>query len=309
MTKIAGFGRKDIQVADPALLRIVGGAKLLRGDERSDADTADDPTHALWDGDRLSQPLSEEFIANVDHYGVHTPIEIVKIDDTITVVTGRRRVRAARVVNARRAKRGEPAISVDCVVRRPSNDGVMLEWLVIENEQRSGNELLAKIAYLKRLLERGLSEEHAARTFGVSTSTLKGWLAFEDNATKEVRSAVVSGRVSPSAAAELARVKEPAKQNEALTKLLSAPEKQRGTVAARRAVKKSTKGADADVGITSRRELKQLLDAVVNKSHNPNTSSGTLGWWEGVEDALKIILGEEAEPRLAGLLTKIREGE
>lgn len=304
--KAFDLSRNSIYVANPDELRIVGGKSLLSGIERGPLDTDDNESHPLWDGDRLTETLSEEFIANIDAYGVIVPIVIAKDDETPTVVAGRSRVRAARIVNARRAKRGEPPITIECKMRRTDGIGLM-GAMIAENEARRNDEVLAKMAKAKRMLSRGVGEPDVAATFAVSVETLKGWLAFEDNATAETKKAVSQGRVSATAAAELARVKDPEKQSVALTSLLTAPGKKTVTAARKAAAnvngKKKASGADG-VGITSKRAIKSILDAVVGTPH-PRAGAETLAWWQGVEDTLKLIVGEEIEPRLQAILDKV----
>lgn len=300
--KAFDLSRNSIYVADPTTdLRIVGGTRLL-GEERSELDTDDNESHPLWDSERLDEPLTEEFIANIDAFGVIQSITIAKLDDVATVVDGRTRVRAARVVNARRKKRGEPLITIECKMRRTDATGLM-GAMIATNEARKNDEVMAKMAKARKYLARGVSEEDVARTFAISGETLKGWLAFDDNATIETKKAVSQGRVSASAAAELARVRDPEKQAAALSTLLIAPGK-KTVIAARKAVAK-TNGKEVDgVGITSKRKIKALLDACVATDH-PQAGEKTLAWWQGVEDALKLIIGEKVEPRLATILEKL----
>lgn len=300
--KAFDLSRNSIYVADPQDLRIVGGGKLLDGPERGKLDTVDDPSHPLWDGERLEEPLTEAFIANVDAFGVIVPIVISKDDDAPTVVAGRQRVRAARVVNARRAKRGEPLITVECKMRRTDGNGLM-GAMIAENEARKNDEVLGKMAKARKYLARGVSEADVAVTFAISTETLKGWLAFDDNATKTTKQAVASGRVSATAAAELARIKDPEKQDAALTTMFTSPGKNTVTKARKAVAKTNGKKAES-VGLSSRKTIKALLDVVVGTPH-PNASEKTLAWWQGVEDALKLIVGEEQEPRLLAALDKV----
>lgn len=303
--KAFDLSRNSIYVADPRVdLRIVGGSVLPVG-ERGPLDTDEGPEHELYD-ERLMQPLSEDFIANVDHYGVIEPIVICKLDDCAVVVAGRRRVRAARVANARRKLRGEPPITVECKMRKGDVMGVMLT----ENEAREDDDVVAKIAKFRRYLERGVSIEHAARAFGVAVHTAKGWIAFDDSATEETKAAVSAGKVSKSAAAEVARIKDPARQSAALAGTLAAStSKARATVhAARRAVR-AVNPKSKDVGLSGKRTQQRVLDAVLAQAHS-NAGPATLAWWQGVEDALKLVIGEDGvDPRLLAVVAKIAEGK
>lgn len=308
--KAFDLARNSIYVADPATdLALIGGITAnLPAEQQGDADTGDGPDHDLWDP-RLLDVISEEFIASIDAFGVLEPILIAKIDDMAVVVDGRQRVRAARVVNLRRKARGEPAIKVEAkVVRRPGLG--LMGAMVTANEARRDDNLLAKIEKLKRYMSRGVSVEDASIAFAISVPTAKGWLAFDDNATDALKDAAARGTVSVTAAAEIARVKDPEKQVAALRTLEATPGK-KTVVAARRAVATSTKDDTKGdgVGLIGRRDQRAFLDKVVEvgaasggKAHH----DGSAEYWEGVEATLKAVLGEgKLDARIRKLLKTI----
>jgi ParB-like chromosome segregation protein Spo0J len=287
--------RGNLWIFDPSELCIVGG-KRLPVDERGPLDTDDGKDHDLYD-ERVGEALTEEFINSVDAHGVLEPVLIVKIDGVPMVVAGRKRIRAARVVNVRRKKRGEPMIKIDCKHNRLSGSG-LLAAMITENEVRTDDSVLTKIEKLKRLMNRGVSEGDAAVHFGVSLKVIKGWLAFEDNATAETKAAVRAGRLSPFAAAELAKVSDPTKQRDKLTEMISSGEK----VTARtiRAAGRIARGKGA--GVSDRKTQKKLLHIVQATSH-PNIGEKGAAWWEGAEEMLKLVIGDEdIDPRLQGKL-------
>ena len=295
------FARNSMWTIDPDDLCIVGG-KALPKDEQGPLDTAEDEDHALYDR-RLYEPLTQEFINNIYAVGVDTPILIAKLEDLATVVAGRSRVRAARVANKRRIANGEPPIKIDCKMKRDTDVGLM-GTMITENEARRDDDLLSKIAKLKRFMNKGISLEDAAIRFNIAPATAKNWLAFDDNALSATKKAVEQGRISPSAGTTLARIKEPEKQKEALEALLEhAPAGGKASTRAAR-VAANNAGVSNKQGVTDKRSLKALLAAVQDTSH-PNAGEKTLAWWEGAEDMLKLVLGEEAEPRLRALLVGV----
>ena len=289
------FARGNLWSIDPLELCVVGG-KILPADERGPLDTDDGDGHDLYD-ERVAEPLTEEFVNSIDAHGVDTPILIVKLGDVATVIAGRKRVRAARIVNLRRKKRGEPPIKIDCKLKRTSGSG-LLAAMITENEARTNDGLLTKIEKLKRLMSRGVSPEDAAIHFSVSASTVKGWLAFEDNATTETKAAARAGKLSASAAAELTKITNPEKQREKLAQMIGTGEKVSARAA--RAASRTARGKGAGVG--DKKTQKKLLHVVQATSH-PNVSEKTAAFWEGAEEMLKLVLGAtDVDARLQGKL-------
>lgn len=302
--------RTDLWVADPITeLCIIGGQNpdfKLPPEEWGDLDTEDDDTHALFD-ERVGEPMEDWFINSVDYKGVDTPIIIAKVGELACVVEGRKRVRAARIVNRRREKQGEPLLKVNCLVKRTTEVGLMAT-MITGNMIRSEESPETAIAKLKRLLDRGVSEEDAAHIFGKSVVTLKGWIAYDDNAIASVKKAVDSGRVSQTAASHLAKL-EPEKQKAALDDLLSAPA---GTKISRRTAKiaaKRTTAPTKEEGVGDRRTQKKLLKLMKDLPH-PGATEKTMAFWQGAEDMLALILGnDDADERLVAVLAKLRAEE
>ncbi len=289
------FARGNLWSVDPMELCIVGG-KDLPTDEHGPLDTDHGPEHDLYD-ERVREALTAEFVNSIDAHGVDTPILIVKLDDVATVIAGRKRVRAARIVNARRKKRGEPPIKIDCKLKRTSGAG-LLAAMITENEARTDDGLLTKIEKLKRLMSRGVSPEDAAIHFSVGVATVKGWLAFEDNATAETKAAARAGRLSASAAAELTKISDPEKQREKLALMIGSG----GKVSVRTARTASRVARGKGAGVSDKKTQKKLLGVVQSTSH-PKSSEKSLAWWEGAEEMLKLVLGADGvDQRLQGKL-------
>lgn len=295
------FARNTMWTIDPDELCIIGG-KAMPAAERGSIDTDDGEDHELYDPRILAEPLTDEFVLNIDAHGVDTPILISKIDGVPVVVVGKTRVRAARVANRRRKARGEPLISVDCKIKR-GNATSLLAAMILENENRRDDGILAKIDKLKKLMARGVSVEDAAVVFGKKLKTVKGWLAFEDNAIAETKKAAESGRLSPTAAAALAKIKDPDGQRETLQRMLAT--EGRVTKDSAKSAAKAANGKKVAISVTDKRTQRRLLTYVQGTSH-ANASEKTLAWWEGVEDALKLVIGEEdVNPKLVGKLDEL----
>lgn len=294
------FARNTMWSIDPEDLCIIGGKLYLDGDERGPLDTNDDADHELFDN-RICDPLTEEFVANIDALGVDTPIQIAKINDVAVVIAGKTRVRAARVANRRRKVRGEPSLKIDCKIKRGTTTSLFIA-MIAENENRHDDNVLSKIEKLKKLQNRGISEEDCAVAMGVSLQSIKGWLAFDDNATDETKKAAKTGRLSPSAAATLARIKDPDAQRKQLADLLSS-----GGKVTQRAAKLAAKraGASKIVGVTDKKTLRRLLSEVQDTAY-PGRSQHAMAWQQGVEDALKLVIGVDGvDARLTGKLDEV----
>lgn len=296
-------GRNTMWSFDPLEVCIIGG-KCLPKEEQGPLDTAVDENDALWDP-RLHEALADEFCANISTFGVDTPILIVKRDGVPMVVAGRRRVRAARLANRGRKSRGEPLMKVDAKQKRDTDAG-LLGALIQENEGRYDDDLLSKLVKAKRLMNAGVSPEDVALRFQVSLAHFKTWLAFDDNALTATKRAVETGKISPSTAITLARIKEPEKQKEALDEVLThVAEGGKASPRLARNVAKD-KGNKVKTGVTDQRTLKRLFDAVQGISHPHNSSEKTLAWWDGVEEALKIVMGEkDVNERLTAILKQV----
>lgn len=193
-------GRKDLYTFDPDKLVIIT-----------------DPKHPLFD-ERAALPVDEDMVRNVMHYGVLQPIlyrtEEINGETVPVVVAGRQRVKAAREANRRLRERGEVPLQVPGMVRR-AGDGEAIGLLVSENEVRRADDVIVKAAKARRMMETySYTEEQCAMTFGVSTATLRRYLAVE-GATVEVKEAFVKGELPIGAAVDLSKLP-PSKQREQL---------------------------------------------------------------------------------------------
>lgn len=317
------FARGNLWLCDPTDdLCIVGGADVLEGDEVGALDTEADETNPLYD-ERIRVELAEEFVRNIDAFGIITPIVIAKVGDLACVVAGRQRVRAARVVNCRRQRSGQKPITVPCQMRR-ANDVGLMGAMISENEQRFNDGPLAKLEKFKRFMERGVSVDDAALAFGIKPDTAKGWLSFDDHASARLKKLVADEKITFYAALRIARLKDVAKQDAAIDDAFDGgtpeddgddeadegaggngkPRKKVSYSKANKSAKKTRHGHDND-GVGTR-DLKKVLAVVVAMPH-PNASKETLAWWSGVEAAMRFVLGTEGDvdERLAKALDTV----
>lgn len=179
-----------------------------------------DPKHPLYDPS-FEDEISESFVANIDHYGVIEPVVVRKNPETgdIEVVAGRTRVRAARIVNKNRKKRGEPALMVPGIPKK-GEDVSLMGVMVSENEARKDKSPLHKARVMQRMVERGVSAQDLATTFNCSIGTVKNLLGLL-GATAAVKKAVDRGEVSAAVGYKLARM-EPEEQRAKLGELKAA---------------------------------------------------------------------------------------
>lgn len=324
------LSRDSVYVAHPDELRIIGGNVLPEG-QRGPLDTDHKlGEHDLYDERLTAVDVTDAEVANIDAYGVIEPIVIAKdpTDGEPIVVDGRGRVRRARLANARRAARGEPPVKIKCVVIRSTGTRLMGAMIAL-NEVRNDDGPLVKLEKAKRLLERGVSEEDAAVTFGLDLGYFRMLLAYDDAAVTEVKSAVTAGDLSPTAAVELVKAaKTPDAQRTALAKAKAGA---KGKPVTARAAIAAAKGATGDTSadmIPTRRELGKVLKAVAEyldgseacndtvallasekAKVDPDRSHVVDGFYLGVQAALQLAFGKCKDADLLAMLAAAREGK
>lgn len=274
--KAFDFTCSSIFVADPMQLCIIGGAALPDG-QRGPVDTDEDRAHVLYDP-RLRLPIDGAHLANVDAMGILEPVLITKLDGKPVVVDGRQRVRWARLVNAQRAERGDPPISVECKNVR-STELRLFSVMIGANEVRTDDSIPAKVEKIKRGKERGISDDDLAIAFGCTPAYVRQLLAFDDRAVDEVRAAVADGSIAPTAAMHLVRnAKSDDAQRSALAKLVESGEKP-STQRAVRAAKEES--GEPVARRPTRKEIRARLERALENEEI------------AVVSVLKWVLGDE----------------
>ncbi len=217
-------------------------------------DTEDGPEHPRYD-ERIKRPLREETVLNIMSLGVQMAVKVVKVDGRPEVVDGRRRVMYGREANRRLKKLGEMPNLVPVMLAKGS-DNLMEELGISLNEHREDDPLMTKVDKAVRMLGRNADDyARTANAFGVTTQTIREWVKIA-GVSKNLRSAIDTGVISPSAAAKLAPLKR-SEQDEELAKL-TANGKKATTKDANRATK-SRQAGTALPPVPAKRQLRKLV--------------------------------------------------
>jgi ParB family transcriptional regulator, chromosome partitioning protein len=251
---------------------------------------------ALYD-DRVEQPLSEEFIANIDYFGVVEPIVVRKNteDGRNEVVAGRQRVRAALEVNKRRKKRGDKLMLVPATIKR-GDDALMMGIMASENEARVANTPMQRALLIQRMLNHGMDEKSVAMAMNTSIATVKNLLALME-APAAVRNAVQNGKVSAAVGYKLARL--PAAEAKAkLAEATTTAPKERGrrTGAAKKQMEVVT-GVKATTLPKSRADVESMKDLIEENDDLAGEIKRVMiavcDWMLGSDQDLREICGME----------------
>jgi ParB family chromosome partitioning protein len=264
-------------------------------------DTDDGPDHPLFD-ERIKLPVNEPLALNIRVNGVIEPVQCRKNGDTIEVVNGRQRVRAARLANEMNRKEGLEPILVTVVLRRGADES-MMGVMISANELRQADVMATKLKKLERFMSIGRSEEGAAIAFGVSVATIKQWLALME-AGPEVKKAFAAGLLSATAAAKLAAIPR-AEQADAVAE---ATKDGKATVqAAQRATKTAKAAADGETASeTVVPPQKRLLKRLVKNGALKELREGPK-FEDGFRSAIQWMLGEMASGEVDGLAAAIEK--
>lgn len=176
----------------------------------------------LADPDRLDlerDPGFAPLVESVYRHGIRTPVTVRKIGEHVLAVDGRRRIRAAREANARLEKEGEERrVLCPCIPDKADGLEGSLDTLVIANEHRREDSVVARARKAQRLREAKRPEDEIAAQLGVSKMTLSNWRALLQVEPK-LLARVESGKIPVAVGYQLGKL--PAdKQAEALDQLL-----------------------------------------------------------------------------------------
>jgi ParB family transcriptional regulator, chromosome partitioning protein len=246
--------------------------------------------HPLWD-ERIHLPIDENMVLNIMAEGVHEPVLVRKNGDTPEVVNGRQRIRHAREANKRLTGAGKEPVTVKVIVERGSDER-MFGVMISTNEVRREDAFEAKLAKLERYLAMGKSEQQAAIVFGVSVATIKNWLAVVE-AGPEVKAAVKTGELAPTAAAKIAKL--PRQEQAAVVQEARETGAKLTGERAARAAKTVTEGTPA-IEKPSPKVVKRLL--ATESALEIGTGAE---YHAGFVDALKWLRGELATKKVKGL--------
>ena len=160
---------------------------------------------------RFSPDGLEELAASIREHGVLQPLTVRKVDGSFELVSGERRLRAARMAGLSEV----PCIVIDV-------DGVCSSLLaLVENLQRRDLDFLEEAMALDRLIHTyDLSQEEAARRIGKSQSAVANKLRLL-KLSPQVLSLLRSGGCSERHARALLRLEDPLLQHQAAEKTVS----------------------------------------------------------------------------------------
>jgi ParB family chromosome partitioning protein len=216
-------------------------------------------TGALADA-RAGLPVLESLVLDIMVRGVVEPVIVAKGDDGMPeLIDGRQRVRAATEANRRLAAQGVKLLLVPAVYRRADELG-MFAAMICANEHRQQDAPIERARKAQRFLDLGASEDECAVAFGVSRPTIRNWLSLLDLGPA-ARSAMEDGKISPTAASQIAKLPKE-KQAEALVRTLSSDSKP--TVRKAREQARATDGQVPTSGparprMRSKLEIEQVL--------------------------------------------------
>ena len=279
--------RKEVKMYDPTVVVIIG------------YDTDDGPTHALFDGESNDAPLIEADVQFTYEHGVLQPVSCKRDGKSLLVVYGRGRTRQLREANKRRVADGlVPWLLPVQIVMGDATK--MLALKHGENSHRREQNPMARARAAYELAQQ-MPEEKAAVIMGLGLAQFRNVIKLLDLAPA-VAKAVTKGELSATAAAEMASLSE-AEQNEKLAELASSGAKP--TIRDVKAKVRQANGKKVVISVTDKRTQRRFLAYVKDLPHG-SSSEKTLAWWEGVEEALKLVLGEEdVNPKLVGKLDEL----
>lgn len=208
-----------------------------------------DSSHELYDP-RKDLPVDENFVEDIALNGVIHPISVTKIGDSVVVVDGRQRLKAVRTVNERLKEKGyDDLLLIQATVVQHTGTADMLGRLISANSHHQADSIMEKARKAARLLNLGRSEQEVAVRSNVTKQTIDNWLKLL-RCIPAVQNAVDTGKISASAAAELADLP-PDEQMEMLQKLLEESGK--------KITKKRVKKAKGESDVPGKRLVKKIL--------------------------------------------------
>jgi ParB family chromosome partitioning protein len=157
-------------------------------------------------------PVSlDELRRSIEEKGIIQPITVRRKDQRYQLISGERRVRAARDAGLR---------EIPADVIQVSSDEEMLELALIENLQREHlNPIEVAISYKRLIDECSLTQEDVSKRIGKDRSTITNFLRLL-KLPEEVQLAVRQGELSTGHARAILGLEDPAKQISACRKTI-----------------------------------------------------------------------------------------
>lgn len=293
-------GNSSIPTFNPLDIRIEGGLLIKDVRERGPLDTEAPADMLALTRAKLTADLDPTWPQSIDAEGLLQPIRVYKATDGVpTVVFGRHRLRAIRLVNTWRKERGEPPMQARAeVLARP--DVAKIERAVFaENFQRFDITAVERNEAILYLAKRDVAPADIAKSVRVSEGHIKTVIAFYDKAHPKVAAALDANKLTMQAALKISRLPED-KQPEALATTLEA-------ASSAGAARAGSKNADAAKARTegralsespSKRELRAVMAAAAEKDDD---------WSAGLSAGLALALDDSPPARAVAVLRDVRK--
>lgn len=249
-------------------------------------DTEDGPEHYLWD-ERIHLPIDPAMVANIRTYGVQKAIKATKDGERVLVVEGRQRVKHNRLAWDQAIKAGEepPRLPVDLI---RGTEQHVFGVASVGNGFTQAETPMQRAGRAHKLFEMSGDEAHVAVTFGVKVPQLREWFSLLGVAP-QVRRAVDTGEVSPSAAAKLAKLAK-AEQVAQLEQL-----REQGIKPTTRAVANKVRTSKGKAASKTPIERINATTAALRKLHADNAGQGAVRPPSAVNDAVLEALDKIAK--------------
>jgi ParB family chromosome partitioning protein len=215
----------------------------------------------------------ESLRASIVEHGVIQPLVVRRVDDRFQLVTGERRLRAAKAAGWQRVP----------VQLRQADDRQMAELAIVENVQRKDLNPLEKAASFQRYIETyGCTQEELASRIHLDRSTIANFIRLLD-LPAAVKEALLAGRISQGHARALLPLGEEREQVSFARRIVEAGLTVRAT---EEAVQDHIRAQDS--------EPLAVISAEGERSPVPRTRSAHVA---SLEQELKESLGTKVEIR------------
>lgn len=226
-----------------------------------------------FDDDRL-----QELADSIKEHGVVQPLVVRRFEGRYQLVSGERRLRAARLAGLEEVP----------VVLREATDSEMLEIAIVENLQREDiNPLEAAVAYRELMTHFGFTQEMVAKRVGKSRSTVANTLRLL-GLPEPIQKTLWEGKLTEGHARALLGIRDAATQERTWRMLMETGGSVRVAELAARLAREEEQAREPVSRETPRRE----------RTPDPNL--------QAVESRLRERLGTKVEIRRAGKRGQIR---
>lgn len=169
-------------------------------------DTDDGPEHRLYD-ERNNRPVDQRILKPIRKYGVLKPVHFERDGDRILINDGRQRLRCARIVWKEQEAEGVPRderIQVRGIPFR-GDEAELSGVSAAANVHVEDGDPMISAKKAQRHMRYLHSEEDVAVAMGVTTQTVKQWLASLGLAP-EIKAVIRGGKMSATAGTKLAKL-------------------------------------------------------------------------------------------------------